>query len=64
MLIYFHVPQLNLELAQETFILPNMTLTFDRLIFQLSNSEKQLWNLYDIAPSTLFSSPFGSVCVD
>ena len=42
MLIYFHVPQLNLELAQETFILPNMTLTFDRLIFQLSNSEKQL----------------------
>ena len=64
MLIYNHVPKLNLELAQETFILPNMTLTFDRLTFQLSNSEEQLGNLYDIALSTLFSSPFGSVWVD
>ena len=38
-----------------------MTLTSDRLTFQLSNSEEQLGNLYDIAVSTLFSSPFGSV---
>ena len=41
-----------------------MTLTFDKLTFQLSNSEEQLGNLHDIALSTLFSSPFGSVCVD
>ena len=41
-----------------------MTLTFDRLTFQLSNSEEQLGNLYDIALSTVFSSPFGSVWVD
>ena len=41
-----------------------MTLTFDRLTFHLSNSEEQLGNLYDIALSTLFSSPFGSVWVD
>ena len=41
-----------------------MTLTFDRLTFQLGNSEEQLGNLYDIALSTLFSSPFGSVWVD
>ena len=47
-----------------TVILHNMTLTFDRLTFQLSNSEEQLGNLYDIALSTLFSSPFGSVWVD
>ena len=39
-------------------------LKFDRLTFQLSNSEEQLGNLYDIAPSTLFSSPFGQVWVD
>ena len=64
MLIYCHVLWLNLEIAQETFILPNMTFTFDRLTFQLSNSEEQLGNLYDIALSTLFSSPFGSVWVD
>ena len=55
---------LNLEIAHETVILPNMTLTFDRLTFQLSNSEEQLGNLNDIALSTLFSSPFGSVWVD
>ena len=55
---------MNSEIAQETVILPNMTLTFDRLTFQLSNSEEQLGNLYDIALSTLFSSPFGSVWVD
>ena len=41
-----------------------MTLVFDRLTFQLSNSEEQLGNLYDIAPSTLLSNPFGSVWVD
>ena len=29
--------------------IPNMTLKFDRLTFQLSNSEEQLGNLYDIA---------------
>ena len=41
-----------------------MTLTFDRLTFQLSNSEEQLGNLDDIALSTLFISLFGSVWVD
>ena len=41
-----------------------MTLPFDRLNFQLSNSEEQLGNLYDITLSTLFSNPFGSVWVD
>ena len=55
---------MNLEIAQETVILHNMALTFDRLTFQLSNSEEQLENLYDIALSTLFSSPFGSDWVD
>ena len=40
-----------------------MTLTFDRLTFQLSNTE-ELGNLYDIALSTLFISPFGSVWAD
>ena len=40
-----------------------MTLTFDRLTFQLSNTE-ELGNLYDIALSTLFISPFGSVWDD
>ena len=64
MLIYCHVPKLNLEIAQETVILPNMTLTFDRLAFKLCSSEDQLGNLYDIALSALLSSPFGSVKVD
>ena len=64
MLINCHVLLLNSEIAQETVILPNMTLTFDRLTFQLSNSEEQLGNLYDIALSALFSSPFGSVWVN
>ena len=64
MLIYCHVAQLNLEIALETVILPNMTLTFDRLTFQLNNSEEQLGILYDIALSTSFSSPFGSVLVN
>ena len=41
-----------------------MTLTFDRLTFQLSNSEEQLGNLYDMALSTLLSNPLRSVCVD
>ena len=41
-----------------------MILTFDRLTFQLSNSEEQLGNMYDIALSSSFSSPFGSVWVD
>ena len=36
----------------------------DRLTFQLSNSEEQLGNLHDIALSTLFGNPFGSVWVD
>ena len=49
----------ELKIAQETVILPNMTLTFDILTFNMSNSEKQLGNLYDIALSTLFSSPLG-----
>ena len=54
----------ELKIAQETVKLPNMTLTSDRLTFQLSNSEEQLGNVYDFALSTLFSSPFGSVMVD
>ena len=62
MLIYCHVPKWNLGIAQETVICPNMT--FDRLTFQLSISEEQLRKLYDIALSTLFSNPFGSVWVD
>ena len=33
----------------------HMTLTFDILTFQLSNSEEQFGNLYDIAFSTLLS---------
>ena len=41
-----------------------MTLTFDRLTFQLSNNEEQLENMYDIALSSLFSSPFRSIWVD
>ena len=41
-----------------------MTLPFDRLNFQLSNSEEQLGNLYGIALSTLSSNPFESVWVD
>ena len=53
MLICCHVPLLNSEIAQETVILLNMTLTFDRMTFQLSNSVEQLGNLYDIALSTL-----------
>ena len=36
-----------------------MTLTFNRLTFQLSKSEEKLGNLSDIALSTLFSNPFG-----
>ena len=40
-----------------------MTLTFDRLTFQLSKSEEQLGNLYGVALSTLFSNPFGSFWV-
>ena len=53
MLIYCHLPKLNSEIAQETVILPNMILTFDRLTFQFSISVEQLGNLYDIALSTL-----------
>ena len=40
-----------------------MTLTFDRLTFQLSNSEEQLGNLSDIILSTLFRG-FGSFVGD
>ena len=41
-----------------------MTLSFDRLTFQLSNSEDQIRNLSDVALSTLFNNPFGSFLVD
>ena len=41
-----------------------MTLIFDRLTFQLSNSEEQLGNLSVIALSTLLSTPVRSVLVD
>ena len=41
-----------------------MTLTFDRLTFQLSKSKEQFGNLSDVALSTLFSNPFGSFWVD
>ena len=40
-----------------------MTLTFDKLTFQLCNSEEQLGNLSVIAPSTLLSTPVRSVWV-
>ena len=36
---------------------------FDRLTFQLSKSEEQLEKLSDVALSTLFSNPFGSLCL-
>ena len=39
-------------------------MNFDRSTFQLSNSEEQHGNMYDIALSTLFSNPFGPVWVD
>ena len=64
MSIYCHVPYLNLEIAQETVIRHIMTLTFDRLTFQLSNSEQQLGILSDIALSTLLDNPFGQILVD
>ena len=48
--------------TRDCFILPNMT--YNILTFQLSNSEEQFGNLYDIAFSTLLSSPLGSVWVD
>ena len=41
-----------------------MILIFDRLTFQLSNSEEKLGNLPVIALFALFSNPFGSVLVD
>ena len=41
-----------------------MTLTFDRLTFQLSNSEEQLGNMSGVAMSTLFINPFRSFLVD
>ena len=41
-----------------------MTLTFDRLTFQLCNSEEQLGNLSVVALSTLLSTPVRSVLVD
>ena len=55
---YLHAHLLSCALveprvAQETAILPKMTLTFDRLTLQLSNSDEQLGNLYDIALPTL-----------
>ena len=67
MLIYYHVSKLNLEIAQETVIWPNMTMTFDWLPFNLAtvkNNFETCMILYDIALSTLFSSPFESVWVD
>ena len=41
-----------------------MTLTFDRLTFQLSKSEEQLGNLSDVALLTLLSNLFGTFWVD
>ena len=41
-----------------------MTLTFDRLTFQLCNSEEQLGNLSVVALSTLLSTPVRSLLVD
>ena len=41
-----------------------MTLSFDRLTFQLSNSEEQTRNLSDVALITLCINPFGSFLVD
>ena len=41
-----------------------MTLTFDRLTFQLCNSEEQLEKLSIIALFTLLSTPVWSVLVD
>ena len=41
-----------------------MSLTFDSLTFQLSNSEEQRGNLSDVALSTLLINPFGSFLVD
>ena len=66
---YLHAHLLSCALVElreskETVILPNTTLTFDRWTFQLRNSEEQLGNLYIIALSTLFSSPFGLVWVN
>ena len=40
-----------------------MTLTFDKLTFQLCKSEEQLGNLSVIALSTLLSTPVRSVWV-
>ena len=40
-----------------------MTLTFDRLTFQLCNSEEQLGNLSVIVLSTLLSTPVRSILV-
>ena len=43
----------------------NMTLTFEKLTFPLSNSEEQLGNLSDVAVSTLLKihpGPFWLIC--
>ena len=41
-----------------------MTLTFDRLTFQLSKSEEQPGSLSNVALSTLFCNPFRSFLVN
>ena len=55
----YHVSKLNLEKAQKAVIWPTMTLTFDRLTFQMSKSEDNYGNLSNVVLSTLFSNPFG-----
>ena len=44
-----HVSYVNLEIARETVIWPNMTLTFGILTILLTKSEEQLESLTDIA---------------
>ena len=41
-----------------------MTLTFDRVTFQLSKSEEQLGSLADVVLSLLSSNPVGSYRVE
>ena len=53
MLIYCYLPKLNLEIAHATVMCPNMALAFDKVTFLMSNSEKQLGNLSEVAVSTL-----------
>ena len=59
MLIYCYLPKLNLEIAHETVMWPNMAWTFDKVTFLMSNSEKPLGNLSEVAVSTLLINPPG-----